>query len=265
MSQHSWATCPQPVLTQINNLIATLQQILNGNLVGVYLHGSLAMSCFNPQRSDIDMLVVTRTGMAVETKRDVVQYLLTHSLSPSPIEISFLVQKDIHTFRHPLPYDLHFSESWRERYTQALADEAWRTWNDEQKHDNDLAVHIAVTRARGICLDGEPIQKVLPLVPPANYVASILSDFNDANAERQHMPVYFTLNACRLLAYLREGHIYSKDEGGAWASQTLPAELHGVVKQALEMYRGNLVNTPFNEIALTQFAYYMEHSIKPTC
>src|SRR5260370_1294034 len=149
MNQYSWATCPDPVRTQINNLVATLQDTLRSNLIGIYLHGSLAMGCFNPRRSDIDLLVVTQDGITVETKRDIVQYLLASSLSPGPIEISFLVQRDIQPFQHPLPYDLHYSESWREKYTRALADETWRTWNDEKKHDNDLAVHLTIIRARG--------------------------------------------------------------------------------------------------------------------
>src|SRR5579872_4931112 len=126
MSQHSWAACPEQVRSQVNNLLATFKQILDENLIGIYLHGSLAMGCFNTLRSDIDLLVVTQHGMAVETKRDIAQYLLTCSLSPSPVEISFLVQQEIHPFRQPLPFDLHYSESWRERYTQALADGTWR-------------------------------------------------------------------------------------------------------------------------------------------
>ena len=232
--------------------------MLGSDLTGIYMHGSLAIGCFNPQRSDIDLLVVTQKGMIVETKRDVAYYLLKSSLSPGPIEISFLVQKDIYPFRHPLPYDLHYSESWRERYTRAIADGTWWTWNVEKKADSDLAAHITITRARGICLSGKPIQEVFPSVPPAMFAASILGDFDDTNAKRQYMPVYFTLNACRVLAYLREGHIYSKDEGGAWALQTLPTEWHGVVKQALETYRGNLMDAPFDETALTQFAHYMD-------
>ncbi len=259
MSQYSWATCPQPpVRAQVDNLVATLQQMLSNDLIGVYLHGSLAMGCFNPQRSDIDLLVVTHNSMTVETKRDIVQYLLMCSLLSCPIEISFLVQKDIHPFRHPLPYGLHYSESWREQYTQALANGTWRAWNDEQKYDNDLAAHITITRARGICLSGTPTQEVFPAVPPAIYAASILGDFNDANTERQQMPVYFTLNACRVLAYLREEHIYSKDEGGVWGLRILPPELHGVVEQALETYRGNLMDAPFDQTALSQFAHYMD-------
>ena len=263
MSQYSWATSPEPVRIQINNLLTTFQETLGNNLIGVYLHGSLAMGCFNPARSDIDLLVVTRHGMSVETKRNLGQIFLACSLSPSPIEISFLVLSDIHPSQHPLPFDLHYSESWRERYTRVLADGMWRTWNDEKKRDPDLAAHITVTRARGICLSGEPVEEVFPPIPPAFYVASIVGDFNDALAECQHMPVYFTLNACRVLAYLRTGYIYSKDEGGVWALQTLPPELHGVVEQALDIYRGNLADTPFDEAALTQFAQYMQQNIHP--
>ena len=33
--------------------------IFGKDLTGVYLHGSLAMGCFNPQKSDIDLMVVT--------------------------------------------------------------------------------------------------------------------------------------------------------------------------------------------------------------
>ena len=261
MSQYSWASCPEPVRMQINELLAVFKRIVDENLIGIYLHGSLAMGCFNPSRSDIDLLVVTRHGMSVETKRDIAQALLTYSLSPSPVEISFLVEQDIHPFQNPLPFDLHFGESWRERFVQALANGTWRTWNDEKKRDPDLAAHITVTRARGICLGGKPILDVLPPVPSAFYTASIVGDFDDALAEREHMPVYFTLNACRVLAYLREEHIYSKDEGGVWALQTLPADLHRVVEQALDIYRGNIADAPFDEIALTQFAQYMQQNI----
>ena len=261
MSQYSWATCPETVHSHLNNLSAEFKRIVDENLIDIYLHGSLAMGCFNPARSDIDLLVVTQHGMPVETKRDIAQILLTYSLSPSPVEISFLVLSDIHPFQHPLPFDLHYSESWRGQYTQALADGTWRTWNDEKKRDHDLAAHITVTRARGICLYGKPILEVLPPVPPAFYTTSIVGDFNDALAERQLMPVYFTLNACRILAYLRDGYIYSKEEGGVWGLQTLPPELHGVVAQALEMYRGNMTDRFFDEAALTQFAQYMQRNI----
>ena len=261
MSQYSWEICPELVRIQINSLQTTFKQILDENLTGVYLHGSLAMGCFNLACSDIDLLVVMRQGMAIETKRDMVERLLACSLLPAPVEIGFLVEEDIRPFEHPLPFDLHYSESWRERYIRALANGTWRSWNNEKRRDSDLAAHITVTRARGICLAGKPIPDVLPQIPHANYAAAIVEDFHDALVEREYVPVYFTLNACRVLAYLREGRIYSKDEGGMWALRTLSAELHGVVEQTLEMYRENRVNAQFDEDALEQFAQYVEQNI----
>ena len=35
-------------------------EILGENLAGVYLHGSAAMGCFNPVKSDLDLLAVVR-------------------------------------------------------------------------------------------------------------------------------------------------------------------------------------------------------------
>ncbi|WP_245585925.1 nucleotidyltransferase domain-containing protein [Paenibacillus pinihumi] len=31
---------------------------LGSNLAGIYVHGSVAMGCFNPEKSDLDLLVV---------------------------------------------------------------------------------------------------------------------------------------------------------------------------------------------------------------
>ena len=42
----------------INGFIEQSKEILRENIVGVYLHGSLAMGCFNPKRSDTDLIIV---------------------------------------------------------------------------------------------------------------------------------------------------------------------------------------------------------------
>ncbi len=246
--------------TQINSFLEALREILGDNLVSIYLHGSLAMGCFNPQRSDIDLLIVTRHGMAVETKHTIAELLLRSSMAPSPIEISFLVEQQIRLFQHPLPFDMHYSESWREKYQQALTNGEWTRWNDETKKDIDLSAHLMVTRKRGICLYGKP--EVLPDVPAHYYSASIVSDYEEARDAKGKTPVYFVLNACRVYAYLFEGSIFSKDEGGVWALRSLPGELRGVVAQALEIYRGNRKDENFDEIALTGFALYMDEHIK---
>src|SRR5262245_8202997 len=126
MPQYSWHDCPPPVRIQLDRFIQATQALLADQLVGIYLHGSLALGCFNPSRSDLDLLVVTHTGMPVEIKRELGQLLLELSGAPIPIEISFLRRADITPWRHPAPFDLHYSETWREQYQRELAGDAWR-------------------------------------------------------------------------------------------------------------------------------------------
>jgi predicted nucleotidyltransferase len=262
MSQYSWATCPTAVETQVNTFCAHLQALLETNLSGIYLHGSLAMGCFNPDRSDIDLLVVTARGMSIETKRRVVQLLLHASMTPSPIEISFLVEQQVQPFQHPLPFDLHYSETWRERYHWELENGAWTKWNDTILIDADLAAHFTIMMNRGICLLGKPVKEVFPLVPTRYYIASIVGDFAEAKDARSSKPFYFILNACRVYAYLLDGSIFSKDEGGSWGLLTLPGEYHSVIVQALEIYRGSRKDEPFDVAALDLFATYMDEQVR---
>ncbi len=180
MPQYSWPDCPAPVRAQVERVVHELQALLADQLLGVYLHGSLAMGCFNPSRSDLDLLVVTHERMPAQAKRAIVELLLDVSQAPAPIEISFLRRADMHPWQHPSPFDLHYSESWRERYVRDLASGDWQAWDGGQGHDPDLAGHVMVTRRRGIRLYGEAIDAVLPEVPPQDYADSIRADVAEA-------------------------------------------------------------------------------------
>jgi predicted nucleotidyltransferase len=260
MTQYSWPNCPAPLRAQVERVVHELQAQLADHLIGVYLHGSLAMGCFNPSRSDLDLLVVTHDGMPAQTKRAIVELLLETSQAPAPIEISFSRRADLHPWRHPAPFDLHYSESWRDRYMRDLASGAWQTWDGGQGLDPDLAGHVMVTRRRGICLYGAAIGDVFPEVPPQDYRDSIRIDVEQALDAIAENPVYAVLNACRTCAYLREGLVFSKDEGGEWALRALPAELQGVVAVALALYRGE--PGEFAPAALDAFAASMRGELR---
>ena len=42
----------------IDRLTDRCREILGGDFVGLYVHGSYAMGCFNPEKSDIDYIIV---------------------------------------------------------------------------------------------------------------------------------------------------------------------------------------------------------------
>ena len=53
----------------IRGYVERAKEILQDNLIGVYLHGSSVMGCFNPRKSDIDLIVVVDRPLSEPVKR----------------------------------------------------------------------------------------------------------------------------------------------------------------------------------------------------
>src|SRR5579859_2347396 len=151
MAQYTWTTCSKVIQSEVNTLRTELQRLLGQNLIGIYLHGSLALGGFQPDRSDIDVIVVTAQRMDLETKRRCIELLLRISKMPCPLDIRFLVQQDLFPFQHPLLCDLHFSETHRESYQQELRSGTRKDWNGKAQRDPDLTLHLTVLHHSGIC------------------------------------------------------------------------------------------------------------------
>ena len=241
-----WDNCPKQTQEQISQLVTEFRHQLNENLVGIYLHGSLATGCFNPAKSDIDLLVVLHQRLLSKTKERLVKTLLHSSKSPHPLEISFLKFNDLHPWQYPTPFVLHYSEDWREKYTKDSASGNWQYWPIERQTDNDLAAHITVTKKRGVCLWGEPINQTFPDVPRQDFADSITSDLVWAREKADKIAVYAVLNACRIYAYFKGGYIFSKAEGAEWAIENMPDRFRAVITTAFEAYRSSTrdVTTP---------------------
>lgn len=55
----------------LDQVVSTLRDHLGAELIGVYLHGSLAMDAFDPGRSDVDVLAVCAAAIAHRRRMDV--------------------------------------------------------------------------------------------------------------------------------------------------------------------------------------------------
>ena len=55
----SWSNCDKATYTYINGFVELLKIKLSDNLIGVYLHGSLAMNSYFPPKSDMDLIIIT--------------------------------------------------------------------------------------------------------------------------------------------------------------------------------------------------------------
>ncbi|MDQ1235112.1 putative nucleotidyltransferase [Paenibacillus sp. SORGH_AS306] len=243
----------------IADIIHLFQEELAHNLVGIYIHGSLAMGGFHPHHSDIDLLVIVQQKVSRSAKLHIANRLLKleeHLISSSGLEISILLENDVKQFVYPTPFEFHYSAYHREKYRTD------KQYVCEGAEDPDLAAHIFVTYDRGITLYGKEIKEVFVPIDPQWYIRSILADIEHVADDIVTSPVYFTLNLCRILFFLSENVISSKQEGGEWGLTHVPATYSKLIQTCLDQYQGVSDSTALEIIQLQEFACYMKGEIQ---
>ena len=243
----------------LNEILEVFKDELHDNLVGVYLHGSLAMECFNPTKSDVDVLVVCETGISDDIKMRIIKRLLEiTSGNANQLEMSIVLKKYVSTFVYPTPFELHY---FHPRY---LEDENY-ICGGPGFEDHDLAAHMMITYHRGRTLFGEEIKNIFKPMKREYYIQSIMNDIEDATKGIIKNPVYFTLNLCKVLLYLKEEKISSKKEGGLWGTKNLPSEFQTIVRECFDVYIGRTSETNLDNEELLRFANWMlneSHQLK---
>jgi streptomycin 3"-adenylyltransferase len=258
-------TAPDRIKQLLRAFVQSFRATLGENLSGVYLHGSLAMGCFNPLSSDVDILVVVNQPLPDPVKYEIGHILLQLSdkFPGNGIEMSVLTAASLRNFQHPAPYELHFSDGNKADYAEG------RVHFSNEMFDPDLAAHVVITKARGICLFGGQIDGLFPDIPVKYYLDSIVqdSDWSYANIMRGPdsgegwVPAYGVLNFCRVLAFTEHSLITSKLEGGRWALDHLPKEYASVIQAALQEYTTNGQKYGVDLKLLKQFASYAKLTI----
>lgn len=219
----------------LDQITASFREVLGENLIGLYVHGSLAFGCFRWEKSDIDFIVVVHSTLTKAVKKPLLKTLVSLSPSSPPkgLEVSVVLDDVCRDFIHPTPYELHFSNDWLE---QAQTNPE-RLCGEELKTDPDLAAHFTVIQEVGIAWYGLPVDQVFSPVPREAYLDSLDRDLQWASAEPIADPVYLVLNLCRVEAYKREGLVLSKAQGAQWALALLPADFHPTINAALANYQ----------------------------
>ncbi|WP_417897051.1 aminoglycoside adenylyltransferase domain-containing protein [Bacillus haimaensis] len=226
---------------------------LEDNLIGIYIHGSIAMRCFNPNRSDVDLLVVVNDGIEDVIKRRMISRLLFITQEhKNPLEMSIIQEKYLKDFIYPTPFELHF---FHPRY---LVDGQFICGGDGFL-DPDLAAHIVVTYNRGETLYGLDVKKAFHPIGTSYYVDSIVKDVEDARTGIVENPVYYVLNLCRVLYFLKEGVVSSKKEAGEWGVEH--SSYNKLISECLASYVGETDEPKFINNELFKFADQMLEEI----
>lgn len=212
--------------------------VLGDNLVGIYLHGSLAAGCFLWERSDIDFLVVARQPLTAEKKIALVDalYALSKDAPPEGFEMSVILEKYCRNIPYPIPFEVHYSSMHQRTYERDPRGFCERMHGE----DPDLTAHILCLNAFGQVIHGPGIARVFDQVKREDALRAIMLDVADAAEKLHEKPVYYVLNLCRAIGYLRENRAMSKLEGGKWALTHLDSDHQRVIQAALNAYETGL-------------------------
>lgn len=241
------------------NFVRQSREIIGDNLVGIYLHGSAAMGCFNEKKSDIDLIAAVNASLPKEIKRRYMDMVveLNEYAPKKGIELS-IVRKDVcKPFVYPTPYELHFSVAHLRWYKTNPTDYVERM----NGLDKDLAAHFTVIYHRGKCLYGKEIKSVFEKADKEFYFDSIWNDVENSVVDIQTDPTYIILNLCRVLAYKKDGLILSKLEGGEWGANNISEKYRGLIARALDDYTSDRI-MEWDKGGLREYAEYMTDRIK---
>ncbi|MDD5589849.1 MAG: DUF4111 domain-containing protein [Candidatus Portnoybacteria bacterium] len=212
-------------------LTEEIEKLVNDNFTGAYLHGSLAMDCFNPKSSDIDFLVVVKRSLAENEKDEIGNLLLKYQKNlPNKLEAAIIANSIVKDFKYPPRYELYFPDE-----------------NGGYKKDGsdpDLTADFVILNKRGVVIKGKSIAEVFSNISENFYLKSILNDFewsfnnvlNGPDEGKCKIPVYAVLNFCRIIGFLKTKSILSKKEGGEWGLGNLPPKFGLLIEGALKEY-----------------------------
>lgn len=243
----------------LDEIVDESKMIFKEDLTGIYLHGSLAMGCFNPKKSDIDLMIVIKNSITDTQKQQFMNHVaeLNKTAPEKGIELSIVKEEYCRKFLYPTPFELHFSSA----HLQWFIDDPADYIHKMNGTDKDLAAHFTIIKKYGVVLYGEEINDVFADVPRKDYIDSIWYDVEGAGEDILEDPVYMILNLCRAAAFLKNDLILSKKQGGEWALKNLSARYRTLISKALQSYRLG-TEMVLDRMEAQKFADYMLPMIK---
>ena len=235
----------QPYLDQV---VSTLRDDLGPELVGVYLHGSVAMGAFTPGRSDIDALAVCAVRLSAERSTTLGEALaaIPRPSSGGDLEFTLVAEKEVRAHSAAPAYEIHVRTH----------DEPFVVDGHDDEGDENLVIDFAMARARGRSLFGPDPAGMFPEPDRAALIRAFRGELEMARRmgaswwESHDLPesasmTYQVLNGARSLRYLDTGELGSKAEGAAWLERhDSNPDVHALLAAALTYQRGGAPTQP---------------------
>ena len=219
----------------VNHILGVLytkvKEILEEQLAGIYIHGSLANGGFDAH-SDIDVIFMTTDHVSDETFEALKEMHKQIAQMDSPwaiqLEAAYIPEDAIRRADPPNIRYPHLDRGHGEILHQMAPD---RDWN--------IPRHIL--RERGIVIIGPDPKTLIDPVPPDElrqavreglpvWFTPILNDPSEISKRGDQS--FFVLSICRMLYTLEHGEILSKQAAAEWALEHLDAKWKPLIERA---------------------------------
>jgi hypothetical protein len=242
------ARIPAELSALLDDLGSRLPLVLGGNLVGLYLYGSLTQSAFNPARSDVDCIVVTKRELSDAQFRRLREWLALSTKSnpwTARLQMSFLLRDKILT-RNSRSCLYQFGKLKRSR------------------SDANPIIWMNVLKSGEILYGPRPESFVAPITPEI-LLQALVREVGYLRAEIIEKPrsrwrdvafyrAYTVLTLCRILYSFRMRTVTSKPRAAKWAINHLPNEWREIIVPALASDAGELRGS----ISLRRIAQFID-------
>lgn len=215
---------------QINQCVDLLKNVLNQDLLGVYLHGS-AVAGGLQKYSDLDLFVVAERATTEGEKRELVSNLLQISGvymkgDKLPIELTIVVKSDVNPWHFPPTFDFQYGEWLRSDFENGVI-EPWAN-----KIMPDLALLITQILLANETLFGSNAYQLLCSVPYRDFVLATTDSLKNLMVDLFSDTRNVLLTYARIWKTLETDTVSSKPAAAHWAVSRLPKEYQPVLERA---------------------------------
>jgi len=214
-----------------------IKELLECQLVGVYLYGSAVMGGLRAD-SDVDILALTNCSLSESSRTELTKQLMEISGKPGgstgirPLEVTVVNQNNVVPWHFPPKYEFMYGEWLREQFEKGEIPSA--------AYDPDLALLLAQLRRNSIVLSGHKAEEVLDPIPWVDIQRAIRDSLPGlvANLKGDERNVILTL--ARMWFTAATGEFCSKDQAAQWAINQLPVEQAALLDVARKAYLGEV-------------------------
>jgi predicted nucleotidyltransferase len=256
---------PYPDVNEIvNTLLAHVQRILGDELIGMYLHGSLANGGFD-EFSDIDVVFVTKEELSEEMLAALhamhTQMSEMDSAWAVQQEVSYIPQAALRRFDRANMHHPHLDRGKGEVLHR-------------MDHESDWVIQRHILRERGIVVSGPDPKTLIDPISPNDLRMAVVEGLplwlnpmlKDPTELNQRGPQsFFVLSLCRMLYTLERREILSKQVAAQWALENLEARWKPLIERALiGRHNPDVASEPEDIRETLQMMRYTLQQIPPT-